>query len=211
MLNAMPTEIETEEIVKMEDVSDLDPKSQAKLKPLIAQAYCRHRSWGVGQIVQKDDALGSFLIDFRTKKGHSMEFGYAAESLKHLPDDHLEARIMREPDAMRAMARDQVPELMKLAVESLGKEATVVRLEEAMVPHLFPAEGWKKFWEAAKRAMKKDLRYVIPGKRQDPIQYLEAARDKKSGWFRRVARGGGGEKGDGGSGKITKDQKRRGT
>ena len=67
MLNAMPTEIETEEIVKMEDVSDLDPKSQAKLKPLIAQAYCRHRSWGVGQIVQKDDALGSFLIDFRTK------------------------------------------------------------------------------------------------------------------------------------------------
>ena len=52
-----------------------------------------------------------------------------------------------EPDAMRAMARDQVPELMKLAVESLGKEATVVRLEEAMVPHLFPDEGWKKFFE----------------------------------------------------------------
>jgi transcription elongation GreA/GreB family factor len=181
MLNAMPTEIETEEVVKMEDVPDLDPKSQAKLKAFVPKAYCRHRSWGVGQIAQKDDALGAFLINFRTKKGHSMEFGYAAESLKHLPDDHFEARILREPDVMRAMARDEVPELMKLAVESLGKESTVVRLEEAMVPHLFPAEGWKKFWEAAKRAMKKDLRFVIPGKRQDPIQYLESAPDKKAG------------------------------
>ena len=170
MLNAMPTDTENPEIEKMEDVNDLDPKAQEKIKNLIPKAYCRHRSWGVGQITQKDDALGAFLINFRTKKGHSMEFGYAAESLKHLPDDHFEARILREPDVMRAMARDEVPELMKLAVESLGKESTVVRLEEAMVPHLFPAEGWKKLWEAAKRAMKKDLRFVIRGKRQVQIQ-----------------------------------------
>ena len=105
---------------------------------------------------------------------------------------------------MRAMARNAVPELMKLAVESLGKESTVVRLEEAMVPHLFPAEGWKKFWEAAKRAMKKDLRFVIPGKRQDPIQYLESAPDKKAGRIGGVAGGGGIQKGNGSFGEAAK-------
>ena len=110
-----------------------------------------------------------------------MEFGYAAESLKHLPDEHLEARILRETDAMRTMAQDQVAEFMKLAVESLKKEATPLRLEEAMVPHVFPAEGWKKFWEAAKRAMKKDAKFVMPGKKHEPIQYLEAAPDVKAG------------------------------
>jgi transcription elongation factor GreA-like protein len=181
MFNAMPTETENPEIEKMEDVNDLDPKAQEKIKNLVPKAYCRHRSWGVGQIMQKDDALGAFLIDFRTKKGHSMEFGYAAESLKHLPDEHLEARILRETDAMRTMAQDQVAEFMKLAVESLKKEATPLRLEEAMVPHVFPAEGWKKFWEAAKRAMKKDAKFVMPGKKHEPIQYLEAAPDVKAG------------------------------
>jgi transcription elongation factor GreA-like protein len=170
MLNAMPTDTENPEIEKMEDVNNLDPKAQEKIKNLIPNAYCRHRSWGVGQITQKDDALGAFLIDFRTKKGHSMEFGYAAESLKHLPDEHLEARILRETDAMRTMAQDQVAEFMKLAVESLKKEATPLRLEEAMVPHVFPSEGWKKFWEAAKRAMKKDAKFVIPGKKLHPIR-----------------------------------------
>lgn len=181
MFNAMPTEIETQELDKMGDVSDLDPKAQEKIKPLVPKAYCRHRSWGVGQIVEKDDALGAFLIDFRTKKGHSMEFGYAAEALKHLPDEHFEARILREPETIRTMARDQVADLLKLVVESLGKEATVVRLEESMVPHLFAADGWKKFWEAAKRAMKKDPRFVIPGKRHEPIQYMESAPESKGG------------------------------
>ena len=68
MFDAMPTETENPEIEKMEDVNDLDPKAQEKIKNLIPKAYCRHRSWGVGQITQKDDALGAFLIDFRTKK-----------------------------------------------------------------------------------------------------------------------------------------------
>ena len=181
MFNAMPTEIETQELDKMDDVSDLDPKAQEKIKPLVPKAYCRHRSWGVGQIVEKDDALGAFLIDFRTKKGHSMEFGYAAEALKHLPDEHFEARILREPETIRTMARDQVADLLQLVVESLGKEATVARLEESMVPHLFAADGWKKFWEAAKRAMKKDPRFVIPGKRHEPIQYMESAPESKGG------------------------------
>lgn len=177
----MPTEIETPETEKMEDVSKTEAKGQDKSKNLVPKAYCRHRSWGVGQIKERDEALGSFLIDFRTKKGHAMEFGYAAESLKYLADEHLEARILREPEAMKVMAQEQVPELIKLAVQSLGKEATALRLEESMVPHLLAAEGWKKFWEAAKRAMKKDLHFVLPGKRHEPILYLETAPETKGG------------------------------
>lgn len=177
----MPTEIETPETEKMEDASKTEAKGQDKSKNLVPKAYCRHRSWGVGQIKERDEALGSFLIDFRTKKGHAMEFGYAAESLKYLADEHLEARILREPEAMKVMAQEQVPELIKLAVQSLGKEATALRLEESMVPHLLAAEGWKKFWEAAKRAMKKDLHFVLPGKRHEPILYLETAPETKGG------------------------------
>jgi len=177
MFLRMPTETEITEITPMDEPSDLNPK----LDQLAPGAYCKHRSWGVGKISSKDDALGAFLIDFRTKKGHPMEFAYAAQSLKPLGNDHLEARILREPEVVKTLASEKPGEFMKLAVTSLGREATASRLEEALVPHLFQAEGWKKFWESAKRAMRKDPHFVIPGKRTDPIQYLESAPDTKAG------------------------------
>ncbi|MCX6936112.1 MAG: GreA/GreB family elongation factor, partial [Verrucomicrobia bacterium] len=177
----MPAATELDEVTTMEETQDLDPKLQAKLDQLAPGSYCRHRSWGVGKITSKDDAIGSFTIDFRSKKGHPMEFAYAAESLKPLGDDHLEARVLREPDAVRKLSSDNPGDFMILAVTSLGREATGARLEEALVPHLFKADGWKKFWEAAKRAMRKDPRFVIPGKRVEAIQYLESAPDAKAG------------------------------
>ncbi|NDH86136.1 hypothetical protein EBY67_03670, partial [bacterium] len=177
----MPAETILEEETVMEETSDLDPKLKAKLDLLSPGAYCRHRSWGVGKIASKDDTLASLTIDFRSKKGHSMEFVYAAESLRPLGKDHFEARILREVEVMRELSAKDPGAFMVLAVTSLEKEATGARIEEAVVPHLFKADGWKKFWEAAKRAMRKDLRFVIPGKRSDAIQYLETAPDAKAG------------------------------
>ena len=175
----MPADAEIEPVAAMDDT--VDPKTQEKLGPLVPGSFCRHRSWGVGKIVAKDDALRSLTIDFRGKKGHPMEFGYAAQSLKSLGNDHLEARILQEPEAVREMAAKQPGEVMKLAIQSLGREANTTRLEEAFVPHLYKAEEWKKFWEAAKRAMKKDPKFVLPSRRVDPLQYLESAPQTKAG------------------------------
>ncbi|NBS15137.1 MAG: hypothetical protein EBT57_10135, partial [Verrucomicrobia bacterium] len=141
----MPTDTEIEPVASMEETEGLDPKTLEKLAQLTPDSFCHHRSWGVGKIVSKDDALRSLTIDFRGKKGHPMEFGYAAQSLKSLGKDHLEAKILENPEAVREMAAKQPGEVMKLAVQSLGREATTTRLEEAFVPHLFKAEDWKKF------------------------------------------------------------------
>ena len=90
MLARMPTDTENEKVAPVEE-SAADPQLQEKLKPLVPGAVCRHRSWGVGQIASRDDALGSLLIDFRTKKGHSMEFEYASQTLRILTEEHFEA------------------------------------------------------------------------------------------------------------------------
>jgi len=177
----MPSDTEIEPVAAMEEAEGLDPKTQEKLAQLSPGSFCHHRSWGVGKIVSKDDALRSLTIDFRSKKGHSMEFGYAAQSLKSLGNDHLEAQILQDPGAVREMAAKQPGEVMKLAIQSLGREATTTRLEEAFVPHLYKPEEWKKFWEAAKRAMKKDPKFVLPSKRVEPLQYLESAPNAKAG------------------------------
>lgn len=180
MLARMPTDTENEKATPAEE-SAQDSQAQEKLKPLVPGAVCRHRSWGVGQIVSRDDALGSLLIDFRSKKGHSMEFEYASQTLRILTDEHFEARILKNPASVKDQAGKEPGELMKQAVQQLGREATTARLEEAFVPHLFGAPDWKKFWDAAKRAMRKDPRFVIPSKRTEPIQYLEKAPETKAG------------------------------
>ena len=125
--------------------------------------------------------MGALLIDFRSKKGHSMEFEYATQTLKILTEEHVEARILKDPQSVKEQASQDPGELIKQAVVQLGREATPTRIEEAFVPHLFQAGDWKKFWEAAKRAMRKDPRFVIPTKRTDAIQYLDAAPDAKAG------------------------------
>ncbi|MBM4454988.1 MAG: hypothetical protein FJ411_01200 [Verrucomicrobia bacterium] len=149
--------------------------------PFQPGAVCRHRSWGVGQIASRDEALGSLRIDFRSKKGHAMELEYAVQTVKVLADDHFEAKIFKSPQTVQEQARKEPGELIRQAVQQLGREATVTRLEEALVPHLLTAAEWKKFWEAAKRAMRRDPRFIIPTKRTDPIQYLEAAPTSKGG------------------------------
>jgi transcription elongation GreA/GreB family factor len=167
----MPTDTENEKIV-----TQVESASESKVPdPFQPGAVCRHRSWGVGQIASRDEALGSLLIDFRSKKGHAMEFEYASQTLKVLAEDHFEARIFKSPQAVKEQAGKEPGELIKQAVQQLGREATVTRLEEALVPHLFGAADWKKFWEAAKRAMRKDPKFVIPTKRTEAIQYLESA------------------------------------
>ena len=180
MLARMPTDTENEKSAPVEE-SPADPQLQEKLKPLVPGAVCRHRSWGVGQIASRDDALGSLLIDFRAKKGHSMEFEYASQTLRILTEEHFEARILKNPSSVKEQAGKEPGELIRQAVQQLGREATTARLEEAFVPHLFAAADWKKFWEAAKRAMRKDPRFIIPSKRTDPIRYLDSAPEVKGG------------------------------
>jgi len=176
----MPTDTENEKTASTEE-SALDPQLQEKLNSMLPGAVCRHRSWGVGQIISRDEALGSLVIDFRAKKGHSMEFEYASQTLRVLEEEHFEARIFKNPAPVKELASQDPGELMKQAVQQLGREATPTRLEEAFVPHLFAAGDWKKFWESAKRAMRKDARFLIPTKRTDPIQYLEKAPEAKAG------------------------------
>ena len=62
----MPIDTENEQVdTQAESASEI--KAPDHFQP---GAVCRHRSWGVGQIASRDEALGSLLIDFRSKKGH---------------------------------------------------------------------------------------------------------------------------------------------
>jgi len=82
----------TDEIKKAVDAGKLSAAAGAALAKLAPGTFVQHKSWGYGVIVSHDFLLSQTVIDFKTKKGHTMQFQYAGESLTALPADHIASR-----------------------------------------------------------------------------------------------------------------------
>jgi len=74
------------------------------VEPLLALAqsgFCIHRSWGFGRIMTVDTVFARFVIDFPNKPGHTMDLGFAAESLKPIDPNHVLARKISDLEGLR--------------------------------------------------------------------------------------------------------------
>jgi transcription elongation factor GreA len=137
---------------------------------LTQSGYCTHRSWGFGKIKTVDTVFARFTIDFHNKGGHAMDLGFAAESLKPIGTNHILARKASDLEGLRQMAALHHLDLIKLVVESFGGKATIDQIQQVLVPDVI-RDDWKKWWEAAKRELKKDGHFTVPTKKSDPIVY----------------------------------------
>jgi transcription elongation factor GreA len=137
---------------------------------LTQSGYCTHRSWGFGKIKTVDTVFARFTIDFQAKAAHAMDLGFAAESLKAIPSQHILARKASDLEGLRQMAALHHLDLIKLVVESFGGRATIDQIQQVLVPEVI-RDDWKKWWEAAKRELKKDGHFTVPTKKTDPIIY----------------------------------------
>ena len=132
--------------------------------------YCFHRSWGFGRITTVDTVLGRLIIDFQGKAGHPMDLAFAAESLKPISNDHILARKAANLAGLRQIAALHHLDLIKIVLLSYGGKATQDQIMKDLVPDVI-ADDWKKWWEAAKREMKKDGHFQVPLKKAEPIIY----------------------------------------
>ncbi len=84
------------------------------------------------------------------------------------------------------MAATQHLELVKLVLNSYGGKATVDQIQHVLVPDVI-REDWKKWWEAARRELKKDGHFQVPLKKTEPIIYQTkevSLQDRLLGEFR---------------------------
>ena len=159
-----------EEFEKMAAAGKLERHHIEALVQLTDTGFCMHRSWGFGRIKTVDTVFARFMIDFDNKAGHTMDLAFAAESLKPIPKDHILARKASDLDELRQMAATQHLELVKLVLNSYGGKATVDQIQQVLVPDVI-REDWKKWWEAARRELKKDGHFQVPLKKTEPIVY----------------------------------------
>jgi len=158
-----------EEFEKLAAAGKIEGRHVEPLTLLAESGCCMHRSWGFGRIKTVDTVFARFTIDFAGKPGHTMDLGFAVESLKPIPKDHILARKANDLENVRHLAAHHL-DLIKLVLNSYGGRATADQIQQALVPDVI-RDDWKKWWETARREMKKDGHFIVPLKKTEPVVF----------------------------------------
>lgn len=161
------------EIQKAVDSGKLTAKAGELLALLTPGTFVTHKSWGFGQVVALDFLVQQISIDFKNKRGHSMQLQYAAESLSVVPTDHIQAQKWSDLAAVKARVKDDVTGLSRSILLSFGGKATQDQIQGALVPEVMSEADFKKWFELAKKAMKTDGHFAIPTKKGLPFELRE--------------------------------------
>jgi transcription elongation GreA/GreB family factor len=165
----MESEISTDALPE-----NISPAVAEKLRHLSPGTYILHRSWGFGRIKEWNNSQEGLTIDFKNKPGHAMQFVYAAESLTALPPEHLLVQKAESIDALRAKAKENPVEVIRESIRSLGPQATAEGIQALLSPDVIPGAEYKKWWEGAKRALKKDGHFYVPTRKSEALRQLSA-------------------------------------
>ena len=159
-----------EEFEKLAASGKISARHIETLTTLAQTGYCVHKSWGFGRITTVDTVFARFLIDFQNKPGHQMDLGFAAESLKAVSPDHVLAKKASDLEGLRKLAALDHLAVIKMVLQSYGGRATIDQIQQVLVPDVITSD-WKKWWEVAKRELKKDGHFQVPAKKTEPIIY----------------------------------------
>jgi transcription elongation factor GreA len=143
------------------------PEAIAKADTLLALkvgSFCQHKSWGVGRVKTFDAALNRVIVAFPHSPEHAMQLNYAAESLVPLSADHIEVRKQTDLAGLKQM--DPVA-LVRLALISHNHRLSVDQLEAILAPSVVP--DWKKWWDSAKKLLKRDPHFEVPARKTEPV------------------------------------------
>ncbi len=155
------------------------------LRALKPGTLCVDKTWGFGIVQSTDPFYERVTVDFDKKSGHELSMSYAAETLELLDENHLLAVKHADPQGLATLIKEDPAKVVRMALRSYGPLNAVI-LQEKLSPSPVPAEDWKKFWDAARKALKSDPHAVVPTKRTEPILLKEAAEAYDDAWFRQL-------------------------
>lgn len=142
-----------------------------------------HKIWGVGEVKRLDHFYRRITVDFKNKRGHQLTFQAAAETLITPPADHILVIQKGDPARVEMMLKDHPGEFVKEMLKSFG-DMNVARLEELSVQFGFvKSANWKKFWEAARAALRSEKLVEVPARRAEPLHLKNTAETYGESWF----------------------------
>jgi transcription elongation GreA/GreB family factor len=164
----------TSDIQKAVESGKLTSAAGNALQNLQPGGYVVHKSWGFGRIDSINFLVNQITIDFRGKKAHTMQLQYAAESLQPISSDHILAQKAGDLAGVKTRAKDDPVGLMRTILSSFGGKASQDQITQTLVPEVFAETEFKKWWEATKKALKKDGHFAVPSKKSEPLELRSA-------------------------------------
>ncbi|MDH4128225.1 MAG: transcription elongation factor GreA [Spirochaetota bacterium] len=113
--------------------------------------FVHHRSWGIGKIVNCSG--DSLVIDFETKKNHTMSLKIALTSLKTLPEDHIWITKRKNPELLKKDDAEGIKNALIQIFKSYNNQATMKEIKKEMT-EVIPVSAWTRWWNKAKQVMK---------------------------------------------------------
>ena len=109
-----------------------------------------------------------------------MQLQYAADSLQRIDREHILARIALDLEGVRKEANQEPEQFVRAVLTSYLGKLTVDQLTRVLVPAVFNETGFKKWWDGAKKVLKKSGHFSLPTKKTEPILYREEAVSRSS-------------------------------
>src|SRR5437762_6764284 len=101
------------ELQKLVEAGELISQAAGQLEKLTPGTLCLHKSWAFGRVREWNLLLNQIVIDFASKKSHSMQVQYAGENLTPLPPEHFLTRKATELASIKNLARDNPVALVR--------------------------------------------------------------------------------------------------
>ncbi len=160
----------TEDIQKAVDAGKLTPRAGAALEQLTPGSWCLHKSWGFGRIAEINFLVNQVTINFQSRKGHTMQLDYAAESLQPIGADHVLAQKAENLEAVKTRAKDDPVGLVRQILENQGGRATQDQIGAMLLGDVFKEAELKRWWEGTKKLLKRDALISVPAKKSAPYE-----------------------------------------
>ncbi len=136
--------------------------------------YLMDLSWLVPGIVETlDPATGFVTVRFEDRHQD-----YGLPTVKNLlprSHDFFPALVLYDPDRLRTLAADDGVEFVKMALRSQREGRLMYRELKGHVVNLLGEKGWKSWWQAAKRDLKRDPMIGMSGGSQPTFRLLRQA------------------------------------
>ncbi len=158
------------ELEHLVEAKKLDTDTAKKIEQLPKGAYCQHKSWGVG-IITGWDLLGDrLLIDFEEKPDHAMKLNFAANALTPVADDHILAQRLSSKEDLQKLAEDDPVELIRRTLASHDNSMSLDELDGVLKGSVVTDGKYKNWWDKTKKELRQDRRFVVPSKRNLPLE-----------------------------------------
>lgn len=170
-----------EEVQKLVDSGKLQGRYGDALSALSIGVYCLHKSWGVGKVSSWDLLGDRIYLDFEAKPNHGMKLEFAAKSLKPIGETHILAKRLEKLEELQQLAIDDPVSLMQEVVSCYNNSMLLDQVEEVLKGTVVSDEKYRTWWDNAKKKMRQNRLFVVPSKRNVPLELRPSDLDIEDG------------------------------